>query len=80
VPLVSPLAKIVSALATHFFYSRVGTVGRMASCATIVDLLGIATVFTLGLVAAAYWIQSPAVPSIRRSPSPSSSSGLGGEP
>jgi hypothetical protein len=69
------VAKYVGAFAMQFFYCGVATLGRLASCATVVELLGIATVFTLALVAAAYWIRFPAVTSIRRSSSVSSSSG-----
>jgi hypothetical protein len=58
------VAKIINAVSMHFFYWWVATVGRSASVPTIVVLLGIAAVFTLGLVAAAYWIRSPANPLI----------------
>jgi glycerol uptake facilitator-like aquaporin len=61
------IAEFLRSFAMHFFYRGVATVGRLASSATVVELLGIATVFTVGLVAAAYWIRSPVVPPIWRS-------------
>jgi hypothetical protein len=74
--MLSTVVKIISAFAMHFFYWWVATVGRLASCATVVELLGIAAILTLGLVAAACWIRSLAVPRIWRSSSVSSFSGV----
>ena len=54
--MINFVAKFVHAFALHFFYSGVGVVGRVASGATVADLLAIATAFALAIVAMTYCI------------------------
>ena len=54
--MINFVAKFVHSFALHFFYSGVGLVGRVASGATVAELLAIATAFALAIVAVAYCI------------------------
>ena len=54
--MINFVANFVHAFALHFFYSGVGLVGRMASGATVADLIAIATAFALAIVAMTYSI------------------------